>query len=487
MAIVGPPKPGAEKAEGAAGVFELSPATLRAAVEREQQIREVLKEHLQRNMEEGRHLYWLSKKDKEANKKPSLTKEGAFNLAGLFRSRPVPREPLAEYHADGHFTVITRVDLVSWQTGEPIATGDGLATTRESKYAYRWAWPSDVPEHEREGLRTRTVRARGNDVTQYAVPNRDLADQFNTVLKMSFKRAAVAAALTLPVASELLTQDLEDLAPPADDDAAADDGDGAGAGAGAPGGPPTLEAVMEAAKAAGKTPAWVKALSAGTFRKAPEDLGGPELARLLEEVRKHGGNGNGGKKADVRTGGEVKPAGAVQAEAVRKPEEEPRGEAKPTAAQEAPWDPAKDTPEQAEARVATMARIHNAAEAAKMGAEEWRGIAKTIYGHQPEEMPVDMLALLAGRLERIARGEGLGGPMGAPPAVSGGEVDTLNKFMVSARGETLVIMRQPVPPLSRDDALILAAYLVAVAAVIPPYGDDVDERFAAVLKAVRRT
>lgn len=60
------------------------------------------------------------------------------------------------------------------------------------------------------------------------------------------------------------------------------------------------------------------------------------------------------------------------------------------------------------------------------------------------------------------------------------EIDTTNRFMVAARGNgELVIMMPPLAPLSTEDALTLAAWIVAVT------GED--ERFAAILAAVQST
>jgi len=50
----------------------------------------------------------------------------------------------------------------------------------------------------------------GRDYVKYCVPNEELPDVFNTVLKMSAKRALVDATLKLPLVSELFTQDLEE-------------------------------------------------------------------------------------------------------------------------------------------------------------------------------------------------------------------------------------------------------------------------------------
>ena len=55
-------------------------------------------------------------------------------------------------------------------------------------------------------LRTRQTR---NKQTLYRVPNEDLADHWNTVLKMAEKRALVAATLRLPMVSEIFDTSAE--------------------------------------------------------------------------------------------------------------------------------------------------------------------------------------------------------------------------------------------------------------------------------------
>jgi hypothetical protein len=57
--------------------------------------------------------------------------------------------------------------------------------------------------------------------------------------------------------------------------------------------------------------------------------------------------------------------------------------------------------------------------------------------------------------------------------------DTTNRFMVSMRGDGLLVPIRPVQILTKDDALNLAAWLVAMA-------DDNDE-FPVLLEAVRNT
>ncbi len=58
--------------------------------------------------------------------------------------------------------------------------------------------------------------------------------------------------------------------------------------------------------------------------------------------------------------------------------------------------------------------------------------------------------------------------------------DTVNKFLVGARGDELVLLKPPSPgeSISKADALLLAAWLVALAA---PIGDGLERALDAVL------
>lgn len=42
------------------------------------------------------------------------------------------------------------------------------------------------------------------------------------------------------------------------------------------------------------------------------------------------------------------------------------------------------------------------------------------------------------------------------------EIDTTNKFMVGRKGEDVVLLNPPRGPISQDDAIMLAAWLVAL-------------------------
>jgi hypothetical protein len=185
-------------------------------------------------------------------KKPSLFKPGAETILVALRLAPhYDSEKL--WHDDGHLTVVTKCVLKHIPTGLIIATGEGLCTTRESRYAYRksgrtcpacdaedtilrskypprendypGANPSDPPGWycfaKRGGCGANFAHDDESIVeqnTDQRIPNPDLADTYNTVLKMSDKRALVAAVLNGTAASDVFTQDVEDGTVPTPDD-----------------------------------------------------------------------------------------------------------------------------------------------------------------------------------------------------------------------------------------------------------------------------
>jgi hypothetical protein len=125
--------------------------------------------------------------------KPSLWKPGAEILGMVFRLDP--QFESTETRDGDHLTVNVKCTLYHQPSGQRIGSGLGSCSTKESKYAFRNAWES----------------VNGKQVKK-SVANDKLADQYNTVLKMAVKRAHVAAILFATCASEIFTQDLEDMA-----------------------------------------------------------------------------------------------------------------------------------------------------------------------------------------------------------------------------------------------------------------------------------
>lgn len=120
-------------------------------------------------------------------KKPTLLLPGAEKIALMFGwsyDTVVDQRDLD----GGHREYTVTVKLIDRKTGQLMGTGIGLCTTMESKYRYR---------------RDKRTNKRSE--------NPDIADVYNTVLKMAKKRALVDAVKSTAAASDIFTQDIEDM------------------------------------------------------------------------------------------------------------------------------------------------------------------------------------------------------------------------------------------------------------------------------------
>lgn len=121
--------------------------------------------------------------------KPTLFQSGAEKIAYMFHLVPsyeVQRTVLDGGHREYEVTC----KLSSRDTGVVMGYGMGSCSTLESKYRYRKKW------------------VNGSQVKE---ENADIADTYNTVLKMAKKRAFVDAVKSTTAASDIFTQDVEDL------------------------------------------------------------------------------------------------------------------------------------------------------------------------------------------------------------------------------------------------------------------------------------
>lgn len=173
--------------------------------------------------------------------KPTLLKAGAEKLAMTFRLAP-------EYDIQdrempgGHREYRVTVRLASITTGVMVGAGVGLCSTMEGKYRFRAGdgevTSVPVPKNYWDARRSdptaaaRILRETANKaglpgskfgtrkdaegrwmVTTHGerVEHDNPADYYNTVLKMAKKRALVDAVLTSTAASDIFTQDIEDM------------------------------------------------------------------------------------------------------------------------------------------------------------------------------------------------------------------------------------------------------------------------------------
>lgn len=147
-------------------------------------------------------------------KKPTLLKPGAEKVDKLLDLSD--NYEIIEKTEDWNkpfFNYLIRCELRLIGSNVLVSSGMGSCNSMESKYRYRWQWPSDVPEDKRPGMVTRTINVKGRRQTQYRTDNDDICSQVNTILKMAKKRAHIDATLSAARLSELFTQDIEDLVP----------------------------------------------------------------------------------------------------------------------------------------------------------------------------------------------------------------------------------------------------------------------------------
>lgn len=167
-------------------------------------------------------------------KKPTLYQPGAQMLCFAFRL--IPEYEVKTHRLEGNHREVVVTCRLSNQAGQHLGSGVGSCSTMESKYRYRGAelvptgrevpkvyWdakklnaasaakhiggPAFVAKKDDNG--TWMVFEKGEGKAE----NPDVADTWNTVLKMAKKRAFVDATISTCAASDLFTQDLEDFQP----------------------------------------------------------------------------------------------------------------------------------------------------------------------------------------------------------------------------------------------------------------------------------
>ncbi|MEK9207766.1 MAG: hypothetical protein AAB922_04740 [Patescibacteria group bacterium] len=198
------------------------------------QIREqvnLIQEVMKSVMQEGQHYGKIP----GCGDKPTLLKPGAEKLSMTFHLRPViGTMDISVVHLEnGHREVTVFCHIIN-TAGEELATGIGSCSTLESKYRYRgglkvstgrpvskeyWNLKKEGKASDAQAL----IGGKGfgtmkGDSGEWEIcelgekaENPDIADQYNTVLKMAKKRAYVDGILSATGASDIFTQDIEDI------------------------------------------------------------------------------------------------------------------------------------------------------------------------------------------------------------------------------------------------------------------------------------
>lgn len=156
--------------------------------------------------------------------KPTLLKPGAEKIGLMFRLLTKFEVQMTDL-GNGHREYQVICSLLD-TTGRSIGQGVGLCSTMESKYRYRGfnseSTGREVPKaywNNKDieligGKGFKPVKEDGKWMIHKAgdkKENPDIADTYNTVLKIAKKRAHVDAILTCTAASDIFTQDIEDM------------------------------------------------------------------------------------------------------------------------------------------------------------------------------------------------------------------------------------------------------------------------------------
>jgi hypothetical protein len=169
--------------------------------------------------------------------KPTLLKPGAEKLGAFFGLRPtfLIQESVNDWtgkdHGEPFFFREYKCQL--FKNGELVGEGVGSCNSWEKKYRYRSSErvcpecgkPTIIKGKVEYGGGYICFLKKGGCGAKFAdnaseiinqevgqVPNKDVADQVNTIDKMAQKRALVAAILIATNASDYFTQDMEDFA-----------------------------------------------------------------------------------------------------------------------------------------------------------------------------------------------------------------------------------------------------------------------------------
>lgn len=138
--------------------------------------------------------------------KPSLWKPGAEKLLVTFRIATESSVEDLSTHDEARYRVTRRATAIS--NGAFLGSAAGECSSSEEKYKWRGIVCEAEYDSTPEDRRRLKFKRDGSSFKQVRTNHADVA---NTILKMADKRAYVALALQTTAASDLFTQDLEDL------------------------------------------------------------------------------------------------------------------------------------------------------------------------------------------------------------------------------------------------------------------------------------
>lgn len=178
------------------GSRSLTAADVRAQVN-------LMQDVMQEVMKDGTHYGTIP-----GTKSKSLYKAGAEKLMATFRLAGDPEVEDLGGNGEIHYRVKVRLTSAS---GTFIGAGVGECSSQEDKYAWRAAICDEEYDETPENRRRVKFAKWQGKVEKKKQVRTNPADVANTILKMAKKRAQVDAVITCTAASDIFTQDIEDL------------------------------------------------------------------------------------------------------------------------------------------------------------------------------------------------------------------------------------------------------------------------------------
>ena len=145
--------------------------------------------------------------------KPSLFKPGAEKLMLLFKLGAFPE--VTDLSTSDSVRYLVKTKIVHLPSGTELGIGVGDCSSDEDKYK----WRASVCDEEFNSLPEERKRLKwkkgwdGKPATSVKQVRTNPADISNTVLKMAKKRSVIDGVISATAASDILTQDLEDMNP----------------------------------------------------------------------------------------------------------------------------------------------------------------------------------------------------------------------------------------------------------------------------------
>ena len=180
---------------------ELSVADIRGQVNKIQEVMKAV-------MKQGIHFGVIP----GCGPKPTLLKPGAEKIAMTFMFAPDPKCEDLSTPDEVKYRVI--VNLLS-REGIFLGAGIGECSSSEDKYMWRKAICDEEYEMFKAEGKTRLKYKKDKSGKVYIVKQVRVApaDVANTIVKIAKKRAYIDAILTVTAASDIFTQDIEDMPP----------------------------------------------------------------------------------------------------------------------------------------------------------------------------------------------------------------------------------------------------------------------------------